>query len=96
MSFLIPKISDLPYCHKSGSDQEVPGKFGYNALARFGKSKQVVPANRNMVYLSHLTSFIANIQVECEIVLNMMLVESGKDVTGGTAQGLPPPDRGRP
>ena len=31
-----------------------------------------------MVYFEYLMSFIANIQVECEIGLNMLLIESEK------------------
>src|SRR5689334_16819324 len=88
MSFLIPKISDLPYCHESGSDQGVPGKFGYNALVRFGEGKQVVPAEKNVARLIHLTSFIANIGVEGEIDLNMRLVGVEK-MPSGLSSGSP-------
>ncbi|MEV6867075.1 hypothetical protein AB0M44_39545 [Streptosporangium subroseum] len=88
MSFLIPKISDLPYCHESGSDQEVPGKFGYNALVRFGEGKQVVPAKKNIACLIYLTSFIANISVEGEIDLNMRLVVV-KKMPPGLSSGSP-------
>jgi hypothetical protein len=40
-----------------------------------------------MVYFEYLMSFIANIQIECEIGLNMMLVESEKS-TGGALRGV--------